>query len=423
MPGLSNDHGNRIDTLNLEGQGQLAYEEMSLEDHGDNMDGSDDNLGERAASGESSDDQRFAAGSRRCGGTAGLILMALSAVSFSIMTLIVHVLATKSNIPSFEQVMLRCVLGVGMSLVWTRRASVSIWPERRSSRLLLLARACIGMVGMGGNWFIITQLSLGDATVIIFTSPIFTALLARIVLKERLSWPQVFLLAISAIGVTLVARPSFLGFKGDPVPEYATMSRGPVVMIGLVAAVASAATNILVRKLLDIHAMVTVSWLMAAGVITGFTFAFAVQRPKWPGSGSDWWMLLLVGLLGFAGQAFKTQGLKWELAASGSMMRNLDLVFAFFFQITLLGEAVKVMSLVGALITLASSVSMGILKLRVSRRKALADRHVKGHGTADQGHSDLSGGASTSPTVEESLGSGEVELALALLEPAGHRND
>ena len=130
---------------------------------------------------------------------------------------------------------------------------------------------------MGGNWFIITQLSLGDATVIIFTSPIFTALLARVLLKEKLSWPQVGLLGMSVVGVLLVARPAFLGFEDDPKPEYASMSRGPVVIIGLIAAVASAGTNILVRKLLDVRAMTTVTWLMMGGLIVQTPLTFALQ--------------------------------------------------------------------------------------------------------------------------------------------------
>ena len=44
-------------------------------------------------------------------------------------------------------------------------------------------------------------------------------------------------------------------------------------------------------------------------------------------------MIGAVCVLGFAGQAFKTQGLKWEKAGPGAMMRNLDLVLAFGFQV------------------------------------------------------------------------------------------
>ena len=55
-------------------------------------------------------------------------------------------------------------------------------------------RACIGMVGMAG-WFIITQLPLGDATVLILLLNFHSATCT--LLKEILSWSQVALLALS----------------------------------------------------------------------------------------------------------------------------------------------------------------------------------------------------------------------------------
>ena len=92
------------------------------------------------------------------------------------------------------------------------------------------------------------------------------------------------------------------------------------------------------------------------------------------------------------------------------MMRNLDLVLAFLFQVTLLGEDVKVLSLVGALLTLFSSISMGLLKLRVSRRKSFKDDHSEG-GTTAGSHK------------VKSLESPKVELALTLLGPTDHPNE
>ena len=98
----------------------------------------------------------------------------------------------------------------------------------------------------GGNWFIITQLPRGcDGHNL--QSPIFTALLARVLLKEKLSWPQVGLLGMSVVGVLLVARPAFWGLKMILNPEDARCPRS-VVIIGLIAA-GAAGTNILAETL------------------------------------------------------------------------------------------------------------------------------------------------------------------------------
>lgn len=171
--------------------------------------------------------------------------------------------------------------------------------------------------------------------------------------------------------MTLVARPTFLGFAADTKPTYATMARLLVVIIGLFAAIASAATNILVRKLLNVPAMVTVFWLMVVSFSLSFPITVSLSTSKWPTSSGYWLMVFLMAGLGFSGQGFKTQGLKWEQAGIGSMMRNLDLVLAFIFQVTLLGEKLQVLSVIGATITLLASIGMGYLKVKQKQRNRL----------------------------------------------------
>ena len=108
-------------------------------------------------------------------------------------------------------------------------------------------------------------------------------------------------------------------------------------------------------------------------------------------------IVLAVGLLGFAGQGFKTQGLTWEKAGPGAMMRNLDLVLAFIFQVTILGEEVKALSVVGALITLAASVAMGVLKLRRRGSREGDTQAARIKVTEDAGQDDAAGASGPSP--------------------------
>ena len=308
------------------------------------------------------------AGHQQCSGAIGLIFMGFSALSFSIMSLLVHILSTSGlQIPSFELVSLRATLGIVFALSWVLSQKQNPISEPRY-RKLLASRALVGCVGMTGNWYILSQLPLGDATVIIFTAPMFTLLLARCILKEKVSWKMLSLVFLSGIGVILVARPTFLGFQSDVAPTYETLPREIVVAIGLVAALASACTNILVRKLTAVPAMVTVLWLMMAAFVIATPVALCMSESKWPYESGQWMMVLAIGCLGFSGQGFKTQGLKWEQAGIGSMMRNLDLVLAFAFQVTLLGEEARAYSVIGASLTLLASIAMGWLKVKEKKR-------------------------------------------------------
>ena len=77
-----------------------------------------------------------------------------------------------------------------------------------------------------------TQLPFSEATVVVFTAPIFTAIFAHVFMNESVDSTTAGLMALSSVGVCIVARPPFLGFEVDPRPPYATLPRGFVVTVG-----------------------------------------------------------------------------------------------------------------------------------------------------------------------------------------------
>jgi len=211
---------------------------------------------------------------------------------------------------------------------------------------------------------------------IIFTEPVLTCLVARIALKESLSYGQMFLVLISTIGVVLAARPPLLGFENrsdDDSEEISSgFSRQTVVGIGLFGALSSAASNVVLRTITEVNGVVVVSWFMLTNICVSFAMTCAfVSEPTAPSGFGTWAMLAAVGCLGFAGQSFRTYGLRWEKAGVGTMMHNLTLVLSFVFQSTILHEEMNMLSLLGAVMMLSASVSVGALKIRDRRRQAM----------------------------------------------------
>ena len=312
-------------------------------------------------------------GERRCGGTIGLVLMGCSAISFSLMSFAIHLMSTTTStfaIPAFELVFFRSCLGILLCVVWLKyivEETSTIALKRSNIKLLLGGRAFLGSLAMCSNWFVYSQLPLGEATVVVFTAPIFTVVVARLYLKEMINTIQGVLLALSSVGVILVARPEFLGFPSEPKPAYQSVPRIVVFGIGLCGALGSAFTNVLVRMLVDVHSVVVVKWLMVSSLFVSLVLGTLVQTPVKPEGVGVFGGLLAIGILGFMGQMLKTQGLKWEKAGPGSMMRNLDIVFAFVFQATILNEEVHILSLLGAGLTLVSSLAIGYQKYISSR--------------------------------------------------------
>eukprot|EP00041_Stephanoeca_diplocostata_P015299 m.291861 g.291861 ORF g.291861 m.291861 type:complete len:156 (+) comp19986_c0_seq17:213-680(+) len=75
----------------------------------------------------------MADGAGQCGGAIGLVFMGCSAASFSIMSMLVHLLSSQQAIPSFELVAFRGTFGLIVGLIWTylTKADLSGPPEYR----------------------------------------------------------------------------------------------------------------------------------------------------------------------------------------------------------------------------------------------------------------------------------------------------
>ncbi len=129
---------------------------------------------------------------------------------------------------------------------------------------LLLARGSVGVTAMFALWFILTQLVMSDATVIVFSSPFFTMILARIFINESFTCVDAVIVLVGFSGVLLVARPGFLfGYtNNEDQPTTGGYARSLVISIGILGSIGSAIVKILVRKLRHIPALVTIFYLM-----------------------------------------------------------------------------------------------------------------------------------------------------------------
>src|SRR5688572_8318972 len=161
----------------------------------------------------------------------GIIAMALSAVAFSIMAALVKLAG--SGIPNQELVALRSLASILpiLALFWWR--GVPLRPVRPG---WLLLRGLLGYIAIS-CWFLsLNRLALPDAVMIQYTSPVFTALMAPVVLREPSRPRDRWALLVALAGVAIVLRPGA-----------GVTSTG--ALIGLAGAVSSAGAYMTVRAL------------------------------------------------------------------------------------------------------------------------------------------------------------------------------
>ncbi len=133
----------------------------------------------------------------------GLQFMVLAAFFFSVMTLLVKFAGNR--LPTTELVMARSVVGVVMGYWMLRAARIGLWGQRRG---LLIFRGLAGTGALLCFFWALARLPLAEATVLFYTSPIFTAVLAAIFLRESLRLLEIVGIVISLLALRLWRSPS-----------------------------------------------------------------------------------------------------------------------------------------------------------------------------------------------------------------------
>ncbi len=274
----------------------------------------------------------------------GLRYMVLSAFSFSLMTLFVKLVGQR--LPTTEIVLVRGVVTLIFSYALLRGSGIR---HLGHNKIGLLMRGVAGSAALMCVYYAVTKLPLAEATVIQYTNPVLTALLATVYLHESMNRREVASTLLSLSGVLVIARPGFLfggGAEG--------LALIPVA-IALLGAVLSAIAYVTVRKLSQTeHPLVIVFYFPL--VSTFGVLPLAAPTAVWP-TWTEWVMLIAgVGLTAQAGQVFLTKGLQLEPAGRAMTMSYLQIPFAALWGLLFLDEYPDVFTFAGAALVLAGSV-------------------------------------------------------------------
>lgn len=240
----------------------------------------------------------------------------------------------------------------------------------RNMRVYLLLRGFIGSSAMILLYYAVLQMPLADATVIMFSNPVFTALLAWIFLKERCTILDVIFTVFTLTGVILIARPPFLfgGGMAEIEGNYTNHIKGTVAAFA--GAIATACTMVILRKMgKNVHFCLSIWYYAVLGFIECIVALFIIDEWTLPSCGWDRWNLMAIGLLGVGGQMFLTKALQIEKAGPVALMRTMDVVLAFALQFFFLGRKPTWWSVGGALCVISSTSGVALRKWYKSTRR------------------------------------------------------
>ncbi len=272
-----------------------------------------------------------------------ILFILLASLAFSFMNLLAKQL---SHLPVFELVFFRAI---GTSAICTFLLVKNGIPVLGSRRPILILRAIVGFSSLTLFFWSLKTIPIGTATSLRFTSPIFAAILAVLILKEKIKPIQWLFFFLAFLGVVIIKgfdlRVETLGFLAII---------ASAMLVGLV--------YILIRKIGESeHYLVIINYFMLVNIlIGGLVSIFYWQTPI----GIEWVFILSIGIVGFIGQFFMTQALQISESNMIVPFKYSEVIFSLILALLILGEQQTWISLLGIFLIMAGLIGNYIVKVK-----------------------------------------------------------
>ncbi|MGB3588406.1 MAG: DMT family transporter [Tunicatimonas sp.] len=258
--------------------------------------------------------------------------MLLATFLFACMNVLVKMV---SHIPAVEAVFFRSLISLVMSYSVLRIQKVNMWGNNHK---WLIARGAFGAVALVLYFTLLQDIPLATAITLQFLSPIATAILGMLLLREKVWTLQWFFFLITFIGMLIIS-----GFEARMEPIH--------LLMGIIAAVGSGMAYTIIRKLsYSEHPLVIVLYFPLVTLpITGILSVYDWVQP----TGWDWLVLLGIGVLTQFAQYFMTKSYQAEEVSKVANLNYLSIIYALSFGFFFFGETFNLLTYVGMVLVIA----------------------------------------------------------------------
>jgi drug/metabolite transporter (DMT)-like permease len=257
-----------------------------------------------------------------------------------------------AHMSTFEILFFRSL--VGMVIVGALLARGG-WAQISARRLPLhLVRNLSHFGGQFGWFYGIAMIPLAEVFAIEFTTPMWAAMMAPLLLGERMTRPRLLAIALGLVGVLIILRPGL-----------AVIHPAALVVFG--AAACFAMSQVLTRRLASTESALAILFSMSAiqlplGLVPAIAHWVTPPPAVWP------W-LLVVGVTGLSAHYCMTRALKLAEATVVLPMDFLRLPLIAAAGVVFYGEKLDWLVLAGAAVMVAGNFA-NILAERARRPQA-----------------------------------------------------
>lgn len=275
------------------------------------------------------------------------IVLKLSAMFlFSAMSAIIK--AVSDVVPPGEAVFFRSAFAIPVILIWVasrHELREGLVPRRPMAHLY---RGILGTTGMALTFAGLGMLPLPEVTAIGYGTPIFTLILAAVMLGERIRMVRISAVLLGLVGVLIMLWPRLTG--GGGLEDTATL--GAVFI--LIATMTRALVQIHIRQLVQTEhtAAIVFYFSLTATILSLFTLPFGWV---WP-DGQTLTLLILAGLIGGGAQILVTASYRFAPASMLAPYDYSSMLFAIVIGYVWFSELPTFVMLLGATLVIAGNI-------------------------------------------------------------------
>ena len=230
--------------------------------------------------------------------------------------------------------------------------------------LLLLFRGAMGFTALLAYFYIIAYIPLGEAVTYNKTSPIFVAIFAYLILKERLTIWAVLAIILGFIGIALIS-----------IPTVGSFSFNKYTILGIFSGVGAALAYTSIRELREYYdTRAIVMSFMGVGTIAPIILMIVTPYINPPKSldfmfaefvmpqGIIWLYVIIMGLSATASQILMTKAYEYTKAGIVGTISYSNIVFALIIGVYLGDPIPTPLKVLGIILVISSGLIVALSK-------------------------------------------------------------